>query len=65
MSAKKDSEIPAEQLEAAFGKKRTKRILKDIADLKKKNPKKAFSFIFAEDGSFTYIEKKNDSDQEN
>jgi len=59
---------PLEQLAAAYGKKRAKKILNEIQALKSSNPKKSFSFVFAEDGSFLAIPKdkepKDDVDEE-
>lgn len=49
-----------ELLSAAWGDKRAKKILSKVEAYKAKHPKKAFSFVFAEDGSFRAIEKKNE-----
>jgi len=46
-----------EQLGAVYGKRRAKKIWKKILEHKAKHPNKAFSFIFAEDGSFKAVEK--------
>ena len=59
-----DKHNPEEQLTVAFGKRRAKEILRDINILKEKNPGKAFSFIFAEDGSFQYVEKQKEDQKE-
>jgi hypothetical protein len=54
----------SEMLSVAYGQKRAKKIVKEIQRFKAKNPKKVFSFIFAEDGSFKAIEKSKDKDIE-
>ena len=53
-----------EQLKVAFGKKRAKKIIGEIKELKRTNPDKAYSFIFAEDGSYMTIEKKTEEEDE-
>jgi hypothetical protein len=45
-------------LETVFGKKKAKKILKQIEELKRKNPNQAYCFIFDEQGNFK-AEKKN------
>lgn len=54
-----------ELLSAAWGNKRAKKILAKVEAYKAKHPKKAFSFVFAEDGSFKAIEKKNEESNSN
>lgn len=46
------------QLEVAFGKNRAKQILAEIKELKKQNPDRTYSFIFAENGTFEAVEKE-------
>jgi len=53
-----------DQLMVAFGKKRAKKISGEIKELKRENPDKAYSFIFAEDGSYMTIEKKAEEEDE-
>ena len=45
-------------LEAVYGKKAAKRILKEIDEFKKQNPNQAFSFIFDEEGNFQAFKKE-------
>lgn len=53
-----------EQLTVAFGKKRAKKIIQQIGELKARNPKKVYSFVFAEDGSFQAISKDTEPEEE-
>lgn len=49
-----------EQLSAAFGETKTKKILKKIKQVKEKSPKTVFNFYFKEDGTFVAVDKKKD-----
>lgn len=47
-----------EQLSIVFGEKKAKQLIKEIKEIKNKNPNIAYNFIFSEDGKITAIEKK-------
>ena len=45
------------QLEAAFGIKRAKKLVKQIKELKAKDPNARYSFFFSEEGTLTAVRK--------
>lgn len=47
------------QLEIAFGIKKAKKLIKQIKEIKSKDPNARYSFFFSEDGSLTTVRKKN------
>jgi hypothetical protein len=57
-----DKNDPLVQLGAVYGKKKAKKIWKEVQKHKASHPGKAFSFVFAEDGTWTAVEKKKEKD---
>lgn len=60
----KQDDNKLKQLTVAFGAKRAKKIIGEIRKIKADNPGQGFSFVFAEDGSFKAVPKKQQEEED-